>query len=544
MDGMNNLFKFKTIILILLLAFILRIYDIGNNPKSMYGDELTLVYDAYSLLKTGMDQKGESWPLFFSMGGGRPAGYIYATIPFTAIFGPTALAARATSVLSGVGIVLLIFLISKILLSEKIGLAASFTGAIIPWELNLSRGAFESHFALFLALLGLYFFLLAQKKPIFYLISAVSFALSMQTYSTYVLSIPLFLGIMIYFFREKNFKVSPIFLLSVLVLILSLSFSIHTSINRGSSDRFGNLLLINQLEFQNQTQAKVGRERLYTPLTSVLALGLHNKYLEFINIASQNYLKSFGPDFLLLNGDKNPRHNPTSMGQIYLAGLPLIILGIVFLFKKNPKLLGFLSLWLLIGPLPGSLVGPPHSIRGSFMLPPLLILMGTGLYFLASLKYKKTKLLKISLVVLFLIQLPIFIYKFYLLSPNLNTSFWSYGAKRAYETAQEFKNQYDYIILSASIDDMEFAYPVYGKIAPSDVHFQNTHKTLIGEFKFLKYDNVYIGSIPTSRVREVMNSLSGSVMYLGMIEDRGVGDNELVIRNKDETPLFVISRKK
>ena len=87
----NWILKHKIILFILLLAFFLRIYGIDTNPKSMYGDELTLVYDTYSLLKTGQDQTGQAWPLFFSMGGGRPAGYIYATIPFTAIFGPTAL---------------------------------------------------------------------------------------------------------------------------------------------------------------------------------------------------------------------------------------------------------------------------------------------------------------------------------------------------------------------------------------------------------------------------------------------------------------------
>ena len=58
----------KTTVLLLLIIFIaafLRFYQISENPKAMYGDGLTAVYDAYSILKTGHDQKGEFMPLYF-----------------------------------------------------------------------------------------------------------------------------------------------------------------------------------------------------------------------------------------------------------------------------------------------------------------------------------------------------------------------------------------------------------------------------------------------------------------------------------------------
>ncbi|KKS18270.1 MAG: hypothetical protein UU74_C0009G0001, partial [Candidatus Woesebacteria bacterium GW2011_GWA1_41_7] len=48
----------------------------------MYGDELTMVYDTYSISKTGMDATGQKLPLTFKMGAGRPGGYIYFSVPF------------------------------------------------------------------------------------------------------------------------------------------------------------------------------------------------------------------------------------------------------------------------------------------------------------------------------------------------------------------------------------------------------------------------------------------------------------------------------
>ena len=69
---------------ILILGFIIRVYKINSLP--LYGDELTIVYDSYSILKTGMDQTGQFLPLTFKMGAGRPAGYVYGSIPVYSYF--------------------------------------------------------------------------------------------------------------------------------------------------------------------------------------------------------------------------------------------------------------------------------------------------------------------------------------------------------------------------------------------------------------------------------------------------------------------------
>jgi hypothetical protein len=68
--------------LILIFAFLLRFINISSNPPALYGDELTMVMDAYSVLKTGHDTTGEFLPLTFSKGEGRPGGYIYSSLPF------------------------------------------------------------------------------------------------------------------------------------------------------------------------------------------------------------------------------------------------------------------------------------------------------------------------------------------------------------------------------------------------------------------------------------------------------------------------------
>lgn len=512
----------------------------------MYGDELTLVYDAYSILKTGQDQNGQFLPLFFSMGGGRPAGYIYATIPFVAIFGPTALAARAVSVFSGIGIVILLYLLCKHLFSKEIGIFAAILASINPWELSLSRGPFETHFALFLSLLGLYLFFKARSYKWLYLLSGISFALSMQTYSTYVLSIPVFT--LILFLREGLYKKEHIFnwrqILFGSIIAVSFLFSIYITVSRGSKDRFTSLFIFNKTDLQNTISINVATKRVFTSAGKELANKFHNKYTENIAVLIENYTKNFSLEFLFLKGDQSPRHNPSSMGGFFWSSLPLMVLGIIYLYFQQRKILVLLFGWILIAPIAGSLVGGPHALRNSFMLPPFLIISACGLEQLRLIKSKLiAKKITVVITVVFIIQLPFFIYNFYFLSPNLYASFWSYNAKKAAEIALDNRNKFDYIILSTSIPDMEFAYPVYAKIDPKDVIEQNRQKTYIDEFAFSKYENVYLGSIPSGNVRKIIDSLKGSVLYIGPIQDSGHVDNESIQRDIDHSSMFVISTK-
>jgi len=538
--------KYRFLFLIIFLALFLRIVDINNNPKAMYGDSLTLVYDAYSILKTGKDQTGQFLPLFFSMGGGRPAGYVYATIPFVAILGTTAPAARAVSVLSGIGVVILLYLICRRLFSEKVALFASLLASITPWELSLSRGAFETHFALFLTLLGLYFFYRVKDNRWWWMASGLSFALAIQTYLTYVVSVPLFILILFwtegFFKKRKLFKGIPI--LFITIVAASLLFSIYISLSRGSKDRFSNISVFGRPELQNIVSSKVRTKRLLSSANSEVVYSLHNKYTEYIAVLLENYTKNFGWDFLFLKGDQEPRHNPAAMGEFFWGTLPLIILGIIYLYLNQRKYLLLIVGWILIAPVAGSLVGLPHALRNSFMLPPFLILAACSLEQIKIIKRKVIfRRFIFAILIIFLIQLPLFVYNFFFLAPNLYANFWSYNAKKGVEIALKNSKKFDYIILSTSIPDMEFAYPVYAKVDPKEVIQQNSKKTYIGEYSFLKFGNVYLGAIPSSNIKRIVNSLEGSVLYIGPIQDIGMVANERREQDKTGSAMFVVSTK-
>lgn len=535
------------LLLIILFTASLRFYQITTNPKAMYGDSLTLVYDAYSILKNGHDQKGNFLPLVFPLGGGRPGGYIYATVPFVAVFGPTPLAARMVSVLSGIGIVLLTFLLGKQFFSAGVGLAIATVASLNPWELSLSRGPFESHFALFLTLLGFYCFLKGLKQRFWLLGFGLSFVAASQTYSTYRLIIPLFTILLLFWVKKKtvlNHIKKPLFILSLIMIVASTILGIYLTISRGSEDRFDIINVFKDPALRSTISQKVKAERSLDSLTPTISRVLHIPQMELAGVLAENYFRNFLPDFLFLHGDGQVRHNPAEIGEFYWVDLLFLVLGIVYLFKTNKRLLTLLVGWIVISPTATSLVGGPHALRSSFLLPPLLILVGLGLHKLWSARKKPfIPLILTVLTVIFFIQFLYFFDRFYFVAPQKDARAWSYPAKEAALLTLRNRPKFDYIIASNDIDNMEFAYPVYAKLDPNLVIKQNQNPTKIGEFKFFKYDNVYIGSLPNTRVMQFIKDLPGSVLYIGAEKEQPFLENYSIIRGFDTQPDLIITAK-
>ena len=101
--------KYIPIALIISLAFFLRIYQIASSPPGLYSDETSYGYNAYSLLKTGKDEYGKSWPMTFkSFGDFKPPMTAWLTIPSIAVFGLNEFSVRLPSVLAGTITVLIV----------------------------------------------------------------------------------------------------------------------------------------------------------------------------------------------------------------------------------------------------------------------------------------------------------------------------------------------------------------------------------------------------------------------------------------------------
>lgn len=438
---------------ILVLGIFFRIYRLTSLP--MYGDELTMVYDSYSISKTGMDATGEKLPVTFRMGAGRPGGYIYGSVPFVAIFGPTEVGVRALSILSGVGVIISIYFLARKFFSEKTAIMASFLLAISPWDIYLSRGGFETHFALLLALFGVTAFF--YQKYIFW---AFLWGLTIFTYPTFKLTLPLMFLILLWFGGFKKLIRSKVFIVSLVILTVFAGFAINETRKGRSEERFLKINIFSDIDLKEKILQKVNTERTIVELPPMLRPVFYNRPIEYMLILSGRYIGNFSPAFLFVSGDGNPRHNPGEMGMLYLAEIITVFMGLVYLWKDKRKEFNFMILWILIVPLATMLISDPHGLRNAFMLPPLILISAYGLS-------KLSRQMYVLFVFLIFIQLIFIFQRVYFLAPTKFASFWSKEAKDASIMAIENKKRGIDTTLSTKIDNIEYAYPVYDRIDPN-----------------------------------------------------------------------------
>ncbi|EKD94540.1 MAG: hypothetical protein ACD_26C00034G0075 [uncultured bacterium] len=412
-----------------------------------------MVYDSYSVLKTGMDQTGEFLPLTFKMGAGRPAGYVYGSIPFVAFFGPSVWGVRGLSFISGLGIIILMYFLGKKMFSEKTGLIASFLASISLWDIYLSRAGFEVHFALFLTLFGVVSFLYKKYIPM-----ALFFGLAVFTYPTFKLTIPLLLlALMLYSGFIQTLK-NKLFMISIFILLVFAGISIKETFNGVSEARFLDLNVLSDRILQTSVIQKINEQRNISTLPNKIKPLIYNRPLAYTRILFENYVENLSPQFLYLRGDRNPRHNPGEWGMLYLVELPLVFVGLYFLVKNSKRNLILIVTWILIVPLATMFMGQTHALRNNLILPAFILISA---YSLENILAKW----RIFIFSMFGIQLIYVLFTIYFFAPNKFGSFWSLDAKIASEKAINSDKNIE-VVLSTKIDNIEYAYPVYAKIDP------------------------------------------------------------------------------
>src|SRR5688572_6123301 len=136
--------KYWILIAILALGLVLRLLLLGQHPGGFAADEAAQGYDAYSLLKTGKDQWGVSWPIvsFRSFADFKAPLQTYLMLLPVALFGLTEFATRLPSALVGTMAIFVIYLLAgEIFKNKKIALLSALILATSPWHLQFSRTA-------------------------------------------------------------------------------------------------------------------------------------------------------------------------------------------------------------------------------------------------------------------------------------------------------------------------------------------------------------------------------------------------------------------
>lgn len=464
--------KFKAaLILIVILGFLIRYLYLNSAPPGLNADEAALGYNAYSLLKTGRDEWGESYPIVFkSFSDYKPGLYVYLAIPFVALMGLTETAVRFPSVVLGTLSILVIYFISKeIFIRRSLALISAFMLALSPWHIHYSRGAWETNIATFFISLGVLGFIKGFKNGKWWVVSAVSFILSMYAYQSTRLIVPVLiisLGLL-YYKRLLRKSVLIAFLIGVILIIPFVT----TIFSNSGLARFQGVSIFSDIGPNLRTNVSRGE---HNNPSGVLAETFHNKIVAYSLNFSLHYLDHFAPNFLFVTGDELGRNHVPEMGQMYLFEILTVLFGLFLIFQKDNeiKYKNILLSWLLIAPIAASLTfQTPHALRAHNMIFPLILISSYGAYSiwirLKSLKFtfKFPITLAVSIAVIFFSVRFIDLYFVHL--PRQHAMDWEYGFSKLVPYLFEQKDSYEKIVVTDRYDQPYILFLFYSKYDPA-----------------------------------------------------------------------------
>lgn len=445
------------LILIIVLAFSLRIYKITSIPPSLNWDETSIGYNAYSILKTGRDEWGQFMPIHFkSFGEYKLPAQIYASIPAIAVFGLNEFGVRITPVVYGTLSVLLLYLLTSELFKKSRftvhgSLLTAFLLAVSTWHIQLTRASFESSFSLFWFLLGVWFLLKgfkdspAQAGKKWIIISMVPFVISVYTYNTARIFTPLFLFVFYLLnlkFFVKNFKYFAFSFLTFIFLTLPI---IPFVLSGDAAARYKLVSITDDKGLIPRIEERRNLSRLPKIITKLL----HNRYTYNTFYFSQNYIAHFTPSFLFINGAGHRQHHVQGVGELYWIQAPFLLFGLFALLKRKDASLKVLLPWLLLSFVPVSMTNDsiPNALRTLIAVPVYQIFTAVGIVEFVKLR-KYTKTILIFSAILFLVNFGIYLNNYFVKYPVNYSKDWQYGNKQVVEYIKNNQDKYDLVVFT------------------------------------------------------------------------------------------------
>ncbi len=402
------------LLLILIIAGFLRLYNITTVPPGLYPDEAMNGNNALQAIQTG------EYKVFYPENNGREGLFINIQALFLKFFGvnsPSQISSgetwegkpwilRLPSAIFGILTVLGIYFLAKELFSARVGLLSAFFLATNFWHINFSRIGFRAIMAPFFLVWAVFLLLKAVKisndkaqmtkqvqssndKKFGFLdfgfdlkfgfwiwpavLGGIVYGLGFYSYIAYRVTPVLILFIVFfYWLKNKDLAIRKKILHSTFYFLL---FTFIVALPLGI------YFLQNPADFMGRT-TQVSVFSSVSPLKDL----------------AMNTVKTLG--MFNFAGDGNWRHNYAGSPELFWPVGILFVLGVVIgiycLFKNpnakaqitnqaqssNDKKFGFwiLFLWFFLAMLPVviSNEGIPHALRSILMIPPVIILAGIG----------------------------------------------------------------------------------------------------------------------------------------------------------------------
>jgi len=371
--------KSKKVLTIVLFALILgaasfiRLYKLGQVPAGVYTDEASLGYNAYSILLTGKDEFGKSWPIYFrAFSTFQDSLYGYFSIIPIYFLGLSIFSTRLVSVISGLIVIMVTFLLfyySDLKNKLCLGLLSSLMVALAPWAIYQSRVAVGSNLGLAITAVGILFLILSLKKRWFFAVACAIFGIASYAYAGQRITGILFPAVFVFINRKIFLKskklVATGFALLVIVMLPQFTALQHV----GSLIRYQT-----QGYTQESTFLKYGGSLDKLPVFLGWPLYIARQF-------TSQYLSDFSPRSLFFEPEPQLFRSIPDLSVFYIWMIIPFFIGFAQLWEEKSKpLIQIIFLLLIIGPIPEAVTGDPfYTLRMLPLLWGMTLMIAFGL---------------------------------------------------------------------------------------------------------------------------------------------------------------------
>lgn len=454
--------KYAWITLIVIAAGLLRFWGLTRVPPALNSDEVAIGYNAYSVLQTGKDEYGTSYPfLFRSFDDYKMPVYVYLVSAGIKIFGYGDFAVRFPSALAGTLTVLMTYLlVRKLFVRRRVALASALFLAISPWAIQFSRAGYEANVAVLFIVSATYLFLCGLKKGWLLIVSSVLYSLAVWTYLTPRIFVPLLalgLGVM---YRKELLRKKYFALAAVSIALLMLLPVVRMSLSPQGQMRASGVSAFADPDIIRKSAERLARDR-------VAGMGLltvfDNRRIAYALTFIRGYFEHFDPTFLFLDRSVEKYRAP-DVGLLYLFDLPFILAGLYMLAKERGQGSRLLFWWAVISPVAAAFtLQLPHPVRTLVFLPSLQIISAVGF---VSLWDKKTWV-RIAVIVFMTVNVLFYLHQYYVVLPVEEAGAWYYGRMQMTQKINEYRNSFDTVYVSNSLDFPYIFYLYYAGVNPA-----------------------------------------------------------------------------
>lgn len=410
---MGRLVKYVLAIIVLLIFFSYRLTKV---PAGLTIDEASFGYNGILLSETLHDENDRFLPIFvLSIGGTdwrQPITQYFIAGVFR-IFRASVFNLRFTSVIVAVVSILLAYKLGEMLMGKLGGILFAIFLATTPIVMIHAHLGLDNLMPLPFIFGWLIFLLKFREKTDykFLMLSAISLGIGFYSYKGIRVFIPTWCVLTIlYLFLSSASRRKDIFSKTNIRKVLVFSLSILPF-----------FAIIPLLEYK-YAGAVLNR-------TSFEIKSIYN----FISL----YLSSFDPSFLFIKGDEMLHHSTGMHGMLLLASLPIFIIGLTRVSKKD-------TFWkliitsLLLGPLLYGFVGPAHRASRLISMVPMYVLISTlGAKWLIE-KSRNTKIVFAVLSILVVVNYFDFVkHYWFAYADETRHSFYQLEAGDAYKALKE-----------------------------------------------------------------------------------------------------------